>query len=175
MYAGHVGIALGAKGIRRTVPLWVLVIASQLPDWTDAVTCLAGITNATPGMWSHSFPAIGILSVGAVVAYMAATRDVSGSAFVAAMVVSHALADYITGIKPTWSGGPMIGLQLYRHPAIDFAVEAVVIVVGWLLYQASFPREKRSSPGIFAMVGVLIALQLAVDIVFSMSKSLRKC
>ena len=175
MYAGHVGIALGAKGFRSALPLWALIIASQLPDWADATLCLAGVTSSTPGMYSHSFAAIAVLTALGTAVYLVGTRDVAGSAFVAALVVSHALGDYITGLKPTWEGGPMIGLQLYQHPAVDFMVEAVIIVAGWLIYRASFPADKRSSRDVSLMLGVLLALQLAADIVFSMSPGLKKC
>ena len=36
MYAGHLGFALGAYSFRRTIPLWLILIAAQLPDWLDA-------------------------------------------------------------------------------------------------------------------------------------------
>jgi hypothetical protein len=175
VYAGHIGIALGAKGIKRSVALSVLIVASQLPDWADAGLCLAGVTSATPGMLSHSFPAIGTLAVGIALAYMMTTRDTQGALFVGAVTVSHALADYVTGLKPTWAGGPTIGLQLYRYPAADFVVEAVVVCAGWLVYRASFPPERQSSRDLRIMLGVLLALQLAADIVFSMTPGLRKC
>jgi len=175
VYAGHVGIALGAKGLRSALPLWVLIIASQLPDWADATLCLAGVSSATPGMFSHSLPAIGALTLVGALVYFASSRDLAGAGIVASLVISHALGDYITGLKPTWSGGPMIGLRLYRHPEIDFVVEAIVILIGWMIYRASFPPEKRSSRDIFGMLGVLLALQLLADIVFSLTPGLKKC
>jgi hypothetical protein len=175
VYAGHIGVALGAKGIRKAMPLWALIIASQLPDWTDATMCIAGFTSSTPGMLSHSFPAIGILTLIGGLAYLAWRRDVIGSAFIGMLVISHALADYLTGTKPTWSGGPMIGLQLYHHPVADFAVEGFVILIGWMLYRTSFPRERRNSREIVSVLGVLLALQFAADIVFATMSGLRKC
>ena len=126
-------------------------------------------------MYSHSFPAIATLTIVGALLYLVATRDVAGSAFIGALIISHALGDYVTGLKPTWSGGPMIGLQLYRHPGLDFVVEAVVILVGWMLYRASFPKERQSSKDVWMLLGVLFALQALVDIVFSLSPSLRKC
>lgn len=126
-------------------------------------------------MLSHSLPAIGVLTIVGALVYLATTRDLVGSAFIAALVVSHALADYITGTKPTWPGGPIIGLDLYRYPAADFAIEAVVILAGWILYRASFPAEKRSSRNVLSVLGALLALQLLADIVFSLTPGLRKC
>lgn len=93
----------------------------------------------------------------------------------AALVVSHVLGDYITGLKPTWSGGPMIGLQLYRHPEWDFVVEAIVVLIGWLIYRASLPGDRRSAQDTWALLGVLFALQALADIIFFLSPGLRKC
>lgn len=175
MYAGHVGAAVGAKGLRSSLPLWVLIIASQLPDWADATVCLAGVTSSTPGWYSHSFPAIGVLTIVGALVYLATTRDVVGSAFVGALIVSHALLDYVTGLKPTWGGGPMIGLQLYRHPAWDFVAESLVILIGWIVYRASFPKDRQSSREVWSILGALLAIQALADIVFSISPGLRKC
>nr|MDQ3082163.1 hypothetical protein [Gemmatimonadota bacterium] len=110
MYAGHIGIALGAKGIRGSIPLWVLVLATQLPDWSDAGLCLAGVRTAIPGIYTHSFPAVAVLAALASLFYYALSRDSAGLWIVGAAVVAHALADYVTGLKPTWPGGPMIGM-----------------------------------------------------------------
>ena len=175
MYVGHVGAALGAKGIKSTIPLWALVIASQLPDWADGSVCLAGIRSSTPGMYSHSIPAVGVLTLIGALSYLLITRDAAGAGLIGALVISHALGDYVTGIKPTWSGGPMIGLQLYRHPVLDFIVEAVVILAGWMIYRVSFPSEKRGTRQVWTMLGVLLAIQAFADIVFSLSPTLKKC
>lgn len=175
MYAGHVGIAIGAKGLRKSIPLWFLIVASQLPDWADASLCLANIRTPIPGMYSHSLPAIGILALAAAAAYCVIERDVSGIILVIAVVVSHAAGDYLTGLKPTWSGGPVIGLELYRRPVIDFLVESVVILGGWLLYRRSLPLDRRSSRQAFEMIGVLIVIQAGADVFMAFAKGLRKC
>jgi hypothetical protein len=175
VYAGHVGIALGAKGFRKSLPLWALIIASQLPDWTDATLCMAGIRSSTPGMFSHSIPAVAVLTLLGSLVYLVSSRDMIGSWFIGALVISHILGDYLTGIKPTWSGGPMIGLRLYQQPVVDFALEATVILIGWLIYRASFPAEKKSSPNVYTMLGVLVGLQFLADVIFSVSPGIKKC
>lgn len=175
MFAGHIGVAIGALGIRNTVPLWLLIVASQLPDWTDATLCLAGVRPIVPGILSHSIPAVLVLAAAAAVIAYALSRDSAGSGLVALVVASHYVGDYFTGVKPTWPGGPMIGLQLYRQPALDFLLEAAVIGLGWLLYRRSFPAEQRSSRGVIAVLVVLLMIQLAADIVFSISPVLKKC
>ena len=175
MYTGHVGFALGAHGLRRAIPLWFLVIASQLPDWTDAGFCLAGIRPSTPGILSHSIPAIAALALAAALIYSAIYRDAAGLLLVAAVVVSHAFGDYVTGLKPTWPGGPMIGLELYKKPVIHFIVESVVIIGGWLIYRRSVPDERRSTEPMVTLLGTLILIQAGADIFLSFAKGLRKC
>ena len=175
MYVGHMGFALGAHGIRRAIPLWFLVIASQLPDWADAAFCFAGIRPSPQGILSHSIPAVALLALGAAVAYSVAHRDPAGMLIVAAVVISHALGDYFTGIKPTWAGGPMIGLQFYRRPVIDFVIEAGVILGGWWIYRRSLPESRRTTEPVFTLLGALIVIQIGADIFLSLAKGIRKC
>ena len=45
MYTGHLGVALGAEGLRPAVPLGVLVVAALASDLADAVAGLAGVAG----------------------------------------------------------------------------------------------------------------------------------
>jgi hypothetical protein len=175
MYTGHIGVALGAKGLRQSIPLWFLIFASQLPDWADAGLCLAEVRTPFPGMYSHSLPAVATMALAAAVIYCVIQRDAAGMMVVAAVVISHVLADYLTGIKPTWAGGPVIGLQLYRRPVIDFFIESLVVLAGWSIYRSSLALEKRSKEPVFTLLFVLIAIQIGADIVLTTAKGLRKC
>ncbi len=175
MYGGHVGIALAGKGHRATVPLWLLLIATQLPDWADAAVCAAGIESPPSGMLSHSLPAVAVLSAALSLVYFAVARDFAAAALVAAIVVSHAVADYATGLKPTWPGGPQVGLQLYKHPALDFILEASVIVIGWVIYRRSLPVDRRKSNPVNLLLFCLLLLQLAASVSFSLFPGVKKC
>ena len=174
MYIGHVGAALAAKRARRSIGLLVLLVATYAPDWVDTGLCLGGAFNPV-GMLSHSIPAVLLFAVLGFAAYAAFTRDWTGALVVAAVVVSHILLDYITGYKPTWPGGPMIGLQLYEHPILDFFAEAIVIVAGALLYARTLPRRERPWTDLSLMAGALLIMQLAIDVAHLMLKSLPKC
>ena len=175
MYGGHVGIALAGKGLRPTVPMWVLLLATQLPDWTDAAVCMAGIASPPPGMLSHSLPAVAVLGSALALLYYGASRDSVGAGLVGLTVLSHAIADFATGLKPTWPGGPMIGLGLYRQPAIDFVLEAVIIAGGWAIYRGSLSESRRRSSPVVLMLIVLLLLQLAASVSFAMFPGMRKC
>jgi len=175
MYGGHVGIALAGKGYRSSIPLWVLVIATQLPDWTDAAVCAAGVSSPPTEMLSHSMPAIAVLAAVMAALYYLMQRDAVSSTIVALIVVSHMLADFLTGLKPTWPGGPHIGLQFYQRPAIDFAIEAVIIVIGWVIYRRSLPGNRRSSPPAILLLASLLLLQLGASMSFVLFPGIKKC
>ncbi len=175
MYGGHVGIALAGKGYRKTAPLWLLLVATQLPDWADAAVCASGAESPPSEMLSHSLPAIAVLAAVLALLYYVRGRDVGTSALAATIVVSHAVADYATGLKPTWPGGPRIGLQLYQRPAIDFVVEAAVIVIGWLIYRWSLPVDRRSATAVRLMLFCLLVLQFAASVSFSLFPGVKKC
>jgi hypothetical protein len=175
VYGGHIGIALAGKGVQWTIPLWVLLLATQLPDWTDAAVCASGISSPPSGMLSHSLAAVAVQGGSLAVVYYAAARNVAAAAVVGLVVVSHAVADYATGLKPTWPGGPWIGLQLYQQPAIDFVVEAIVIVIGWLVYRRSLSPDRRRSTPVMLMLITLILLQLAASVSFALFPGIKKC
>ena len=175
MYGGHIGIAIAGKGYRSTIPLWLLLLATQLPDWTDAAVCVAGIESPPSEMLSHSLPAIAVLAAVLSLAYYATVRDLAAAAFVALVVASHGVADYVTGLKPTWPGGPVIGLQLYRQPALDFAVEGVVILIGWEIYRRSLPAGRQRSSAVRFLLVALLLLQLAASVSFAVFPGIKKC
>lgn len=156
------------------MPLWILIFASQLPDWADAAFCLS-LRQSSSALLTHSIPAVALLGTAAAIVFWLASRDARGAVLVLAVVMTHAFGDYVTGIKPTWPGGPMIGLQLYRQPALDFVFESAVIALGWVFYRRSFPPEKRSSREVVVVLVALVLIQLAADIVFFTTSGLKKC
>jgi membrane-bound metal-dependent hydrolase YbcI (DUF457 family) len=174
MYIGHVGAALAAKRIRVSVGLLVLVIATYAPDWIDTGLCFAGRYDSRE-MFSHSIPAVIIFAILGFAAYTLLTRDRGGGLVIAAVILSHMFLDWITGTKPTWPGGPMIGLDLYSHPVADFVAEGIVIVVGAVVYARTLPPRRRPWLDLSIMLGALLALQLSIDVAHLLFKSLPKC
>ena len=174
MYIGHVGAALAAKRVRPSIGLLVLLVATYAPDWIDTGLCVGGAYNPE-GMLSHSIPAIALFAALGFGVYVTTTRDWSAALVVAAVILSHMFLDWITGYKPTWPGGPMIGLRFYDHPVADFIAEGVVIVIGALLYTQTLPPRKRPWIDASAMLGALLLLQLGVDIARMVMKTLPKC
>jgi len=174
MYIGHVGAALAAKRFRASIGLLALLVATYVPDWVDGGLCLAGVYNPE-GMLSHSIPAVLLFALAGFFLYAVRSRDRTGALTIAGLIISHMLLDWITGSKPTWPGGPMIGLRLYGHPVLDFIVEGALIVAGALLYARTLPPRRRPWIDIAIMLGALLVLQLGIDVAHIMMKSLPKC
>jgi membrane-bound metal-dependent hydrolase YbcI (DUF457 family) len=126
-------------------------------------------------MLSHSVPAVLLFSLVGFVLYALKTRDWTAALVVAAVILSHMFLDWITGYKPTWPGGPMIGLRLYGHPVADFIVEGMLIVIGALLYARTLPPRQRPWIDVSIMLGSLLALQLGIDVAHMLLKTLPKC
>ena len=162
MYCGHIGIGLGAKGLRPRVSLALLLIAAFGPDWFETALIAGGVSN-TPG-WSHSIPAVAVLTLlfGLFALWCYGSR--SDARFVAMICTSHILVDYLTGRKPLGFRGPRFGLGLYQYPLIDFVLEGAVLLVGWTLYRRSLPTaQQRRHPLLYALLVALLAMQALFD------------
>jgi hypothetical protein len=149
-------------------------VATYTPDWVDAGLCLTRAYNPE-AMLSHSIPAVVLFALVGFALYVLKTRHWTAAVVVAGLILSHTLLDWITGYKPTWPGGPMIGLRLYDYPVADFIAEGLVIAVGAVLYGRTLPLRERPWIDVSVMLGALLALQLAVDIAHLMLTSLPKC
>jgi hypothetical protein len=166
MYAGHLGFALGTYSFRRTIPLWLLLVAAQLPDWFDAGMCIANQDRGPYGLYTHGFYVIAGASLAAAAFYTIFRRDTVGGFVIGFTVVSHYALDYLTGQKPTWPGGPIIGLQLYNRPVIDLVLEGATILIGWFLYRRTLPRDVRNDGMVYAILFALLALQIIAGLAF---------
>jgi len=158
MYAGHLGVALAAKGLRREEHLATLIMASIATDLVVAGFDLGGV-DIPAGFAPHSVPgtlALGLI-LGAIV--FAFTRSGRRAVFVGLVVLSHTLVDYITSYLPTWPGGPRAGLFLYRFPIVDLVIECAVIFAGWWVYRRGLVPKVRNSWATWAMLTVLLACQ----------------
>lgn len=174
MYIGHVGVALAAKRARPGIGLLALLVATYTPDWVDSALCLAGTYDPDSAI-SHTLPAMVLFAAVGLVLYGLKTRDWKSALIVAGVILSHMVLDWVTGYKPIWPGGPMIGLGLYSRPVADFLVEGVVIVIGVVLYARTLPPRRRPWIEASLMLSALLAMQVAIDIAHAMMKSLPKC
>lgn len=160
MYVGHLAVALGAVRARRDAPLWVLLLASQWPDWVQLLLEGLGAYNAQ--LYSHSLPAILAGALLFSLIFLRQSGDARSAYVVALVYLTHPILDLVTGEKAWWPGGRLLGANLYDRPGVDFALEATLVLIGWLLYKTTFPPRARR-PRLLAVMMVLIAAQALLD------------
>jgi len=165
---GHLGIAMAARARWQRVPLALLAVASFAPDFVDLA--LRALRVCAPaGVYSHSLPAAAALAVLCGAATALWQRSWAAGWIVVALVLLHLPADYITGLKILWPGGPIVGLNLYAHPMADFALEALIAFAGWCYLRA---RDQSSLwMRSWLTLAALLAMQAAMDTIGSVKPS----
>lgn len=168
MFAGHFGLAAGIKALdsrflsknavdeaarrRPDVPLWALMLSTQLLDVVFALLLIPGIEAFGGGSgygegwirayYSHSLAGALLIAFGAG-ALGARWWGRQGGLLVAATVFSHWLLDLLVHRPdlPLLPGNlgdlPLLGFGLWNAPAISLALEALLVVGGAALYLSS--------------------------------------
>ena len=160
MYAGHAAIATLVKAKRPRLPLALLVPVAFGPDWIDVISHV--VHHPNPDI-SHSIVSVAVCSVVVALGALPFFGGVD-AAFVGATYASHWVLDCVTGVKPTWPGGPSVGLHLYAYPLGDWALESLIVVGCWLVYRSSLRSEVRNSVAAYLMPIGLIVMQAAFAI-----------
>jgi hypothetical protein len=125
------------KTVRPRIPMAVLVPVAFAPDWIE---WFLQFRPASARMESHGLISIAIGAAVTAIVYWLGSRNPGDALAIALLYVSHWFADLITGLKPTWPGGPDVGLILYNHPVADVVVESLVILVAAWRYQSMLVR-----------------------------------
>jgi hypothetical protein len=164
VYVGHAALALVAKAKRRSISIAILVPVAFAPDWIKVLLHYAGNSNVE---LSHSLVSIGIGATLVALVYYAFTRAAGDACVLWLTYASHWPADFITGTKPTWPGGPQVGLLLYARPLADVIVESTLVMICYLIYRRSLPEASRKRA-----IGWLIPLGLiGMQILFAAVQS----
>jgi membrane-bound metal-dependent hydrolase YbcI (DUF457 family) len=165
MYTGHVALALAARGLRSDVPLFVLVLASQACDWV-ALAARFFAPRPMAETYSHAFPFILVAAGSVGVLVWLWKRSLGAALIVVGVYVSHFGADYVTGFKVLWLGGPPVGLRLMQQPVADFIVQASLCIVGFVLYSRSLtaPRTRLRPVVVASPLIFLLSLQALLDL-----------
>ena len=169
MFIGHIGLAFAAKKVAPRPSLGTLALAAQLVDgvWPvflllgwEKVEIVPGITAVTPLLFV-SYPYTHSLAAGAVWALLLAggyyllRRDGVGAGWIAALVVSHWILDFISHRPdmPLWPGGPKVGLGLWNSVPATLAVEFALFAGGiWLYLSATRARDRVGTWALAAFV-----------------------
>lgn len=152
----HISTGFAGKWIAPRVPLWVLLIASELIDLLWIVFWFTGLEGINGAPWSHSLAMSLVWSVlaGGIVA--AIYRHIKSGLAVGLIVFSHWIIDYITHPMGAVLGGeplpndlflssytsPQVGLGLYNENILwAYIFEIVITAAGVALYLLF--RKKR--------------------------------
>lgn len=146
MYVGHAAAGIFVKSRRPHLSALVLVVVAYGPDWIQALLGAKLGSERWADTLSHSLPSIVIgAAVGFAITLMI-TGDWTDAGWVALLYASHWPLDFLTALKPTWIGGPLVGLMLYSYPWLDFFAEsAVVVACAWAYGRALTDRPWRSA------------------------------
>jgi hypothetical protein len=164
VYIGHAAVALALKAREPRLPLIPLALACFGPDWVE-VALMFPVKRAGMGIYTHSIPAVLVGAAAAGLAYAAFRRP--GAMLIAIGWLLHWPADLLTGRKPMYYGTPLVGLDLYSLPFVDFLLESLVVVVGCAMYARRFAPRGELRRVVVMLGTTLILLQGAVDVTLS--------
>jgi hypothetical protein len=159
---GHLGVAAAARGRWPVVPLFWLLGASIAPDLLDVAYAVLGICSPY-GLYSHTIPAAALIAVVLGGIAFLSTGSRAAGLLVAGVVLAHLPLDFITGHKIYWPGGPLLGLQWYDRPLLDFLAELPFVLGGWWLLRRTHRGPRWAVVGA-AAVGLVLA-QATFDLV----------
>ncbi|CDN41764.1 hypothetical protein [Paenibacillus sp. P22] len=163
MFAGHFGLAAAVKAKTPQVPLWTLMLGTQLLDVLFVPFLLTGkeTLEAVPGAdgyggfiihadYTHSL--VGTLLLALIVGWLASLKwGRRGGWTIGAVVLSHWVLDLAMhrADMPIFPGNagdlPLLGLGLWQWPSISMAAELALVTVGAILYVRSLPAAGNAS------------------------------
>jgi hypothetical protein len=178
MFVGHYGISFAAKPAADRIPLWVWFIAVQWLDVVWSVLVLLGIEKLriVPGFteanaldlyympYTHGLPGAIVLSLalGVVVAAFASDKRSLVFGLIAAAAFSHWILDLIvhTPDLPLYDDTAKVGFGLWRHVAVSFPLELLVLGAGAWIYARTLPTSGRGRVLFWAFIGFLALMQV---------------
>lgn len=184
MFAGHFGVAAVAKARAPELPLWVLLVATQLYDVIFFLLYGFGLESMeTTGYggatieayYSHSL--VGALLVAWVVVLVGSKKWGRRQGWVlGAVVFSHWLLDLLVHRPdmPLLPGNmgelPLMGFGIWNVPAVSLWVEILLLAGGWMMYTLYVwqleGRSVRWKPIVKSFcMGVFLAGMLLMDVV----------
>ncbi|MBD0383633.1 permease [Paenibacillus sedimenti] len=160
MFAGHFGLAAAVKAKTPEVPIWALMLSTQLLDVVFVPLFVSGIEkiDSSHGTgygesiihadYTHSLVGAGIIALlSAIVAWKLWGKR--GGITIGLLTFSHWVLDLIVHrvdmpILPGNAGElPLLGFSLWQWPVISATVEVFLVVLGAILYYRTI-RKKAS-------------------------------
>ncbi|AZU62390.1 permease [Neobacillus mesonae] len=186
MFAGHFGIAAAVKSKTPELPLWSLLVSTQLLDIAFIPFNLAGMESIEPigeggyakmmiyAFYSHSF--IGAMLLSILAGFLAGGfLGKRSGVIIGAVAFSHWVLDLIVHrpdlpILPGNAGGlPLLGLGLWDYVFASILIELLFITTGSIFYfrhvlQSSDPTHKGKAIIAGCIMTVFLLLSLCIDV-----------
>jgi membrane-bound metal-dependent hydrolase YbcI (DUF457 family) len=151
MIAGHFALATAARAKYPEVPLWALMVSTQLLDIVFIPLYAAGIEKLVSiggggygetiihADYTHSL--MGALLLSSVAGLIARKwLSQTGSIVIAAVVFSHWILDLIVHrmdlpiLPGNYGNLPLLGFSLWAEPLISISLEALMIITAIVMY-----------------------------------------
>lgn len=187
MFAGHFGLAAGVKAKAPELPLWVLMVSTQLLDIAFIPMVLAGEESMDFSQhgegygkaiihadYTHSL--LGALLI-AIIAGAVCRRiwGARASWIVAGVVFSHWVLDLIVHradmplLPGNWGDLPLLGFGAWRSVALSAGMELLLLAAGFVMYvryaYKKAGNEKRKTPLLSSVIlGIVLFGLLAMDV-----------
>ena len=176
MFLGHFGVALAAKEVAPRASLGTAILAAEFLDTVWPLFVLAGVETVeiAPGItrvspldftsypWSHSLAMTLAWAALFGAAYFALRRDRRTALWLAALVASHWLLDWIVHRPdlPLYPGeAARHGLGVWNSLAGSLALELGMLATGFAFYmKATRPADRVGAFAPWALLGLLVAL-----------------
>lgn len=179
MFVGHYGVSFAIKRASPTTSLGTLFLAVQLLDVLFSLFLLAGLEKLriVPGFtqanaldlyympYTHGLPGSIVVSLvfGAIVAAFVSERRVATVLLVAAASFSHWILDLVVHTRdlPLFDNAAKVGFGLWRHVALSFPLELIVLGFGAFAYARAFNVANPKARYVFwGFIAFLAAMQV---------------
>ncbi|RCW51860.1 permease [Paenibacillus prosopidis] len=186
MFAGHFGLAAAVKAMEPKVPLWALMVSTQLLDIAFVPLLLTGVESMETigdggygeaiihADYSHSLVGALFLSVIAgLIAWRVWNRR--SAVIIGSLTFSHWLLDLLVHrsdmaiLTGNYGDLPLLGFRLWELPTVTAIVEIALVLVGAVLYFRSVMARSGGLNGVKRyqpyLAGSLMALLLILSFV----------
>jgi len=186
MFAGHFGLAAGVKAKSPEVPLWALMLGTQLLDVVFVPLYLTGAETMDEQLGSgygdliihadYSHSLLGALIISFLAGLLAKRFwGMRAGRVIAAVVFSHWILDLVVhrSDMPLLPGNlgslPLLGLGAWSNEGLSIGLEVILLAIGFTMYFRSAlgeseGRSKKAALISSSVMGSLLVFSLLTDV-----------
>ncbi|MFK7692359.1 permease [Paenibacillus sp. HJGM_3] len=186
MFAGHFGLAAGIRAKAPEVPLWALMLGTQLLDVVFVPLFVSGVETIDDqhgvgygkaiihADYTHSL--LGALILALLAGLLAKKLWGKRASFIMAGVVfSHWILDLVVHradmpvFPANWGNLPLLGLGAWRFEGLSVTIELLLLVIGFGMYAGSALRRagaarRKTAIASSIVLGGVLGFALITDV-----------